>query len=329
MSAINVLIPAYQVEKYLSRCLESLLKQTFTDWEAIIVDDGSDDNTYNIIDMYRKRFNNIKAYHIQHIGLSEVRNLLISYSSSPYIFFLDADDYISPDTLLTMYRKALLYNAEIVQCQMVWTSEDDFPFERTTECSDVTVYNKEQALKAYNRTQEGPRCMSAGKLYRRKVFAGIEYPHDGRTIEDEWVAYKLIDNCKTFVTVNNKLYAYYINPNSIMRREFSLSRFDAIPAIKEAINFFSRKGLFSQVFRIEFRYLTILQQLYRDTEKNMPEETTRMTYLMNEYCRVLPIVLDNLSLNQELQTYLLNWKENPLSGEIYTYWYYVNKGLLP
>ena len=114
-----------------------------------------------------------------------------------------------------------------------------------------------------------------------------------------------------------------------MRREFSPSRFDAIPALQESINFFSKKGLLSQVNRIEFRYLTILQQLYRDTEKNMPEEKMRMTYLMNEYCRVLPRVLDNLSLNQELQTYLVNWKESPLSGEIFTYWHYVNEGLLP
>lgn len=329
MSLIDVLIPAYQVEKYLPRCLDSLLKQTFTDWDALVVDDGSDDNTYNIIKDYEKRFKRIKAYHIQHVGLSETRNILLSYASSPYIFFLDADDYISPDTLSIMYRNALLYNAEIVQCQMVWTNKENFPFQTETEHSSITVYNKEQALNAYNRTQKGPRCMSAGKLYQRNIFSGVEYPHDGRTVEDEWVAYKLIDNCTSYITVNCKLYAYYNNPDSIMRKAFSLSRFDAIPALQESIAFFLRKGLFSQVYRIEFRYLTILQQLYRDTDQNFPEEKDKLAFLMNEYCRVLPHVLTNLSLDRELKMFLINWKEKPLSGNIYTYWYYVDNGLLP
>ena len=221
---ISVLIPVYQAEQYLQRCLNSLLSQTYPQWEAILMNDGSTDNSTKIIDNYIREHPNIRTKTIPHTGLSEVRNLLIAENRNDYFFFLDADDFLAPEALEILYRTAITYDADIVQCRMDHRTEKDEITDQTDE--GITVYTREEALRAYNRTINGPRCMSAGKLYHKDVFNGIEYPHDGRTNEDEYVAYRLIDQCKRFVIVQRKLYGYYFNTSSIMRSPFNLTRYD-------------------------------------------------------------------------------------------------------
>ena len=325
--AITVLIPVYQAEKYLSRCLDSVLNQTFSFWKAILLDDGSTDNSRVIMDDYMKRDNRFQGITIAHTGLSEVRNKLIAMNTSEFFFFLDADDFLAPECLEILYDTAQKYQADIAQCQMDHrTSKDSI-----TDTTDggIDVYTREEALLAYNRTIDGPRCMSAGKLYRREVFKGIEYPHDGRTNEDEYVAFHLIDQCKRFAIVQRKLYGYYHNPASIMRSPFNLSRYDALPPILESIDFFREKGMTSQVDRISFRYLVVIQSLYQNTALHFPEEKERMIKLLKEYDWFLPRVLTNLDLPDEVSGQLLGWRQDPMKTKVNGYWYYVGNGLLP
>lgn len=324
---ITVLIPVYQAEKYLRRCLDSLLSQTFSSWHAILIDDGSTDQSIEIAGEYAAKHHNIILRRISHVGLSEVRNLLVAENISDYLFFLDADDFLAPEALEILYRTAIKYQADIVQCKMDHrTSKDSI-----TDMTDggIREYSKEEALLAYNRTIDGPRCMSAGKLYKREVFEGIEYPHDGRTNEDEYVAYRLIDKCRRFVVVRRKLYGYYHNPTSIMRSPFNLSRYDALPPILESITFFREKGMTSQVDRISFRYLMVIQSIYQNTALYFPEEKERMMQLLEEYDRVLPFVAQNLVLPEEVERQLQGWRQDPVHTQVKGYWYYVTNGLLP
>ena len=324
---ISVLIPVYQAEQYLQRCLNSLLSQTYPQWEAILMNDGSTDNSTKIIDNYIREHPNIRTKTIPHIGLSEVRNLLIAENVNDYFFFLDADDFLAPEALEILYRTAITYDADIVQCRMDHRTEKDEITDQTDE--GITVYTREEALRAYNRTINGPRCMSAGKLYHKDVFNGIEYPHDGRTNEDEYVAYRLIDQCKRFVIVQRKLYGYYFNTSSIMRSPFNLTRYDALPPLLDSIEFFRRKKIFSQVYRIEFRYLIVIQGLYQNTMQSFPEETERLAKLKEEYSRVLPDVIDNLELPSDVREPLIAWEKDPMGVKTHGYWYYVANELLP
>ena len=304
---ISVLIPSYQVESFISRCLDSVISQTYPNLEILVVDDGSSDGTVDVLKRYAAKDDRIRVWQEVHRGVSIVRNQLLKEASGEYLFFLDADDFLTPDALQILYDTAVKYQAEIVQCEMEDTSGDEI-----SDHSDrgVTVYTRMEALRAYNRTEEGPRCMSAGKLYKKSIFDHIRYPEDGRTQEDEYVAFLALDVCQRFVAVHRKLYGYFHNPNSIMRRKFSLDEYAAVEALQNSLKFFEERKIPEQVSRIRFRYLTILRCLYRKTLKNFPQETGRLSWLREEYHRHLPLMLQELKLPEEIREAFIGWEQH-------------------
>lgn len=323
---ISILIPAYNVESYIVRCLDSATKQLYENTEIVIIDDGSSDRTPQMIKEYINNNNNIRIYYEKHQGLSIIRNLLLEKASGDYLFFLDADDFLAPDALQILYDTAVKYQAEIVQCEMEDTSGDEI-----SDHSDrgVTVYTRMEALRAYNRTGEGPRCMSAGKLYKKSIFDHIRYPEDGRTQEDEYVAFLALDACQRFVAVHRKLYGYFHNPNSIMRGKFSLDEYAAVEALQNSLKFFEEREIPEQVSRIRFRYLTILRCLYRKTLENFPQETGRLSWLREEYHRHLPLMLQELELPEEIRQEFTGWEHDPEKWGGINYWHYVAHKVLP
>ncbi|MDF2943596.1 MAG: hypothetical protein K0S01_2454 [Herbinix sp.] len=323
---ISVLIPAYQSENYLCRCLESILIQTYPNVEIVIVDDGSTDRTLDIIREYACCYSNIHYKSVKKSGVSIVRNILIAESTGDYLFFLDSDDFIAKNALQVLYQVSKEHEADIVQCEMEFTSEDTL-FDMTDK--GRIIYTKEEALRAYNRTSEGPKCMMIAKLCKRNVFNGITFPNNVQTQEDEYVAFLLINNCTTFVTVRQKLYAYYNNPGSIMRRSFDLFQYEVLPAVQNSIVFYQEHNMPEQVSRISFRYLTLLRFLYTETSKSFPEEIQRMQKLLDEYEKTLPFVLENLKLPDKVKQEFQNWGAEPLSVESHNYWEYVVEEVLP
>ncbi len=323
---ISVLIPSYQVEPFISRCLDSVISQTYPNLEILVVDDGSSDGTFGVLETYAANDDRIRVWREVHRGVSIVRNQLLEEASGDYLFFLDADDFLTPDALQILYDTAVKYQAEIVQCEMEDTSGDEI-----SDHSDrgVTVYTRMEALRAYNRTGEGPRCMSAGKLYKKSIFDHIRYPEDGRTQEDEYVAFLALDVCQRFVAVHRKLYGYFHNPNSIMRRKFSLDEYAAVEALQNSLKFFEERKIPEQVSRIRFRYLTILRCLYRKTLENFPQETGRLSWLKEEYHRHLPLMLQELKLPEEIRQEFIGWEQDPEKWGGINYWYYVDRKVLP
>ena len=323
---ISVLIPSYQVEPFISRCLDSVISQTYPNLEILVVDDGSSDGTFGVLETYAANDDRIRVWREVHRGVSIVRNQLLEEASGDYLFFLDADDFLTPDALQILYDTAVKYQAEIVQCEMEDTSGDEI-----SDHSDrgVTVYTRMEALRAYNRTGEGPRCMSAGKLYKKAIFDHIRYPEDGRTQEDEYVAFLALDVCQRFVAVHRKLYGYFHNPNSIMRRKFSLDEYAAVEALQNSLKFFEERKIPEQVSRIRFRYLTFLRCLYRKTLENFPQETGRLSWLKEEYHRHLPLMLQELKLPEEIRQEFIGWEQDPEKWGGINYWYYVDRKVLP
>lgn len=323
---ISVLIPSYQVEPFISRCLDSVISQTYPNLEILVVDDGSSDGTVDVLKTYAANDDRIRVWREVHRGVSIVRNQLLEEASGDYLFFLDADDFLTPDALQILYDTAVKYQAEIVQCEMEDTSGDEI-----SDHSDrgVTVYTRMEALRAYNRTEEGPRCMSAGKLYKKSIFDHIRYPEDGRTQEDEYVAFLALDACQRFVAVHRKLYGYFHNPNSIMRGKFSLDEYAAVEALQNSLKFFEEREIPEQVSRIRFRYLTILRCLYRKTLENFPQETGRLSWLREEYHRHLPLMLQELELPEEIRQEFTGWEQDPEKWGGINYWHYVAHKVLP
>ena len=237
MSIISVIIPVYNVEKYLKRCIESVLGQTFKKFELILIDDGSTDRSNEICQMYAKKDSRITILTKKNGGAASARNKGIDWvfenSNSKWIAFIDSDDWVESHYLELLYEAVIEKRTRISQCGVFDTDgKKELP----------KIKNNEYKLLS----AEEVNCMRGvvaptRKLYARECFKNIRYP-EGKLFEDEFVTYKIIFACKQVAMIDAPLYAYYINPRSIMS-QWNPKRLDSMEAIQERIKFFREKGL--------------------------------------------------------------------------------------
>ena len=234
---VSIVVPVFKVEQYLSRCVDSILNQTFKDFELILVDDGSPDKCGQMCDEYAKTDNRIHVIHKKNGGLSDARNAGIEWcienSNSEWVTFIDSDDWIHPKYLEVLYKSAIRHNSSISVCGNKKT--DRFlPFD---DINDFEVSNMSTAKLFSEYHLEA--VVAWGKLYKKEYFADVRYPL-GRIHEDEFVTYKLLFQNKTISFVNLPLYFYYENAQSIMHSKWSVRKLDIIYAFKQQYEFFKK-----------------------------------------------------------------------------------------
>lgn len=238
MPQISVIVPIYKVEQYLERCVDSILNQTFTDFELVLVDDGSPDNCGVICDEYAKKDERIVVIHKENGGLSDARNAGIEWalknSDSEWITFIDSDDWVHIDYLEYLYNSAKKNNTDISVCHFARVSEWDSKTNTKVPLS-ANVYTPEDFY-----VKENVNAVVAwGKLYKKKLWTDIRYPY-GKIHEDEFTTYKLLFKCNMITVLDCELYYYYINPNGIMNSEWSVKRLDILDALENQIEFFQK-----------------------------------------------------------------------------------------
>ena len=252
MPKISVIVPVYNVEKYLNRCVDSILNQTFTDFECILVDDGSPDNCPKLCDEYAKKDKRIKVIHKQNGGLSDARNAGIDWvfknSDSEWISFVDSDDWIHSRYLALLFEKATEYNVDISICGYLRTSGESYNIDAPDINPDC--FNPE-LLWCENL---GNAIVACGKLFKKSIWSKTRFPL-GKLHEDEFVIYKLIFTNK-ILFLNTGLYFYFVNTNSITG-VWSPERLSVLDARKEQIAFFKENG-----FNLAYK-TTILDYIHR------------------------------------------------------------------
>lgn len=231
---VSVIIPVYNVEQYLRRCIDSVLAQEYDNIEIILVDDGSTDNSPLICDEYNKNYANVKAFHKENGGLSSARNYGIENAKGEYITFLDSDDYIHPSFVDRLVQLLQEYNTKVSQCVFELGSENHF----ASFTEEIQVTRHEGSTTFGNRAVKIAAC---GKMYEASLFETLRFPI-GKINEDEFTTYKAIDASGSIVTTNERLYYYYENPDSIMRKERQLVPLDAFEAYEERLAYFKEKG---------------------------------------------------------------------------------------
>lgn len=239
MPLLCVIVPVYNVEAYLHRCIDSILCQTFQDFQLILVDDGSPDGSGAICDGYAEKDPRIVVIHQENGGLSAARNAGIDWAfahgGSQWLFFMDSDDFIHPRTLEVLLDAAALHHTDI----------SIGGFARTTgEMPVVDPAALESSMwspKEFFMGHNVNAVIACGKLYRKSLFRDIRYPL-GKLHEDEFTTYKLLFQCDRVAVVPAPLYGYYVNEDSIMNSSWSPRRMDAIDAFKERITFFEEMG---------------------------------------------------------------------------------------
>lgn len=222
---ISVVVPIYNVEKYLNRCIESLVCQTYNNLEIMLVDDGALDECSRICDDWMQRDSRIKVIHKQNGGLSGARNAGLSIATGDYIGFVDSDDYVSEDFFESLLNTALKHNSEIVECNVARFYESGV-YEKTEDDLLVTDYSTVDALSGLIR--ENPFHQHVwNKLYKSDVLKGIDF-EVAKLNEDEFWTYQVFGRAKQVSKINKTMYFYFQRNNSIMGGDYSLRRLDGL-----------------------------------------------------------------------------------------------------
>lgn len=224
-SKISVVVPIYNVEKYLERCIDSIINQTYKNIEIILIDDGSPDSCPRICDYYASIDARVKVIHKINGGLSDARNAGIDIATGTYISFIDSDDYVSNDYIEYLHRAIANNNSSIATCKYEEFNESSLPFINDND-TKIVNYSPEQALQNMYYQKEFTHS-SWGKLYDIDLFKNIRYPK-GKICEDLGTTYRLIAISKKVTVCSSKKYYYYKRTGSIMNSTFSVNRMDGI-----------------------------------------------------------------------------------------------------
>ena len=292
MSLISVIVPVYKVEKYIHRCVDSILRQTFTDFELILVDDGSPDNCGTICDEYSKKDNRVHVIHQENSGLSVARNSGIDWvfnnSDSQWISFIDSDDWVNEKYLEILLNAVVQTKARMSVCGYKKTVGEELEI---LQIDNVKLYGPEEFYCNYS--TNATATVSWGKLYHKDCFDTIRYPA-GKIHEDEFVTYKIIFRNKDIAMVDIPLYAYYMRDSSITNSGWGPNKLVVFEAIEEQIHFFMKNGYDRAYARRIVAYVStcvshikelekIKKISYRNYEKMLRKKLKRAIYLYRKY----------------------------------------------
>lgn len=219
MVQVSIVVPLYNVEKYIERCLKSIMEQTFDNYEVIIVNDGSKDNSINIAEKFQKRYpDKIRIITQKNAGLSAARNKGIQEAVGEYICFIDSDDFIKDDMIEKLYQQAVDKNADMVICGVnKYIESTKETYEDVREYDETRIFDSEHCIREFllDKTVEGYAC---NKLFKRSLFLdnNIQYPV-GKMFEDVETTIKLIIASDRIAFSDNYGYYYVQREGSITK----------------------------------------------------------------------------------------------------------------
>lgn len=221
---ISVIVPIYNVEPYLRRCVDSIIAQTYTNLEILLVDDGSPDNCPAICDEYAQQDQRVRVIHKENGGLSDARNAALDVTTGEWIVCVDSDDYVTPDYVSTLYGLCLRHNCKMSVASCCIVVEDAQSEIRESPIKEY-MFARDEALAAmFNHSLFDVSAWC--KLYHRSLFSGVRYPK-GYVFEDFQTTYKLMLRCDTGVAFSSKqTYYYLLRPDSI-EGKFSERKIDS------------------------------------------------------------------------------------------------------
>lgn len=301
MASISVIVPVYKVEAFLSRCVDSILAQSYRDFELILVDDGSPDNCGAICDAYARRDSRIHVIHQENGGLSAARNAGIDWvmknSESQWLAFVDSDDWVHADYLRLLYEAVTAAGCRISACDFFRTSGDGFPEEEEKKpqaysaddyyCGDVH--------------KGGATAVAWNKLYDRALFTALRYPV-GLLNEDEFTTYLAVYEAGSVAVVEKRLYAYYQNPNGIMLSKWNPRRLHILQAFEEQIEYARKKDNRRLLRKAAKAYVLSIHEQLQKAERGYHKELRaklRRGLKLGRDCGAFPCNWENLWAYEE------------------------------
>lgn len=262
---ISIIVPIYNAERYLNRCIDSVLSQTFTDFELLLIDDGSTDKSGDICDGYVQKDSRMKVFHIENAGVSAARNFGLDNARGEWITFVDADDWIDKDMYYKLYNEAILSEADIVICDFyIYYNQSSKELIKSVS----TESSKEDIIKNY--------MLSFTSLWNILVHRSLyekyplRIPEDFTVCEDFWLSVQLFYYAKKISSVHVPLYFYNReNINSILNNPNKTRYIDECKVFFDIVSFFKKKNVLPLYQReISWRFLNSKQDLVLNPSKH-------------------------------------------------------------
>lgn len=236
MARVSIIIPVYNVENYIRKCIESVISQTFSEIEIILVDDGSTDGSGRICEEYKNKDNRIKVVHKDNGGLSSARNCGISIATGEYLGFIDSDDYIAKDMFEKLYTNIIKEDADVSICGIYQCYEGKEPPINEPWYSVLTP--QEAIAIAFQGKKFSVNAVN--KLYKKELFKDVRYP-EGKTTEDAFVIVDIFSQCKKIVATSEQKYYYFHREGSITTVKSAANCFDCIEAYGRNLEIINQK----------------------------------------------------------------------------------------
>ncbi|MGF0018732.1 glycosyltransferase family 2 protein [Sporofaciens sp. SGI.106] len=236
MAEVSIIVPVYQVEKYIAQCIESVLNQTFQDFELILIDDGSKDESGIICDLYAMKDDRIIVIHTDNQGAAAARNVGLERASGRYITFLDGDDYLAPNMVERLYEVIEYSQYDMVVCDflnILPNEKDNF----IVHLQEKTVNGREVLEHLKNEKNHGLWTIVWNKIYKRKVLENLRFP-DGKYFEDEFFSNQLYLVSNQIHVIPDVLCYHRVLETSTMNTQKIENYLDLLEALQERLEIY-------------------------------------------------------------------------------------------
>lgn len=293
MPKISVIVPVYNAEKYLAECIDSILSQSFSDFEVILVDDGSPDSSGRLCDAYAAKYPCVSIIHQENRGQAAARNQAMAQAKGDWICFVDSDDLIHPRMLELLHQAATETGAPIAMCGMLEAVDLPEDFRKDGDVSFRLLSMDEQTLVTLYDADQYPGWVACAKLISRALIESYPF-REGRVYEDNEAVCRWICKGGTLAATEEKLYFYRGNPDSTTKADFRLKRLDYLWALESIIGYYRDLGYETLRQRFVSRYLEavisccngaryllgrpdVVKQIEKQTRATLRRERIRLT----------------------------------------------------
>ncbi len=305
---ISVIVPIYKVEKYLDKCVNSIINQTYTDLEIILVDDGSPDNCSAMCDEYAKQDRRIKVIHKANGGLSDARNAGLDICKGEYIAFVDSDDWLEDNYIKIMYDQIIEDKSDMVICGYQRVDEHNKVLNVDRIATNIVRYDNSNKFELLFHNNSIARIVAWNKLYARHIFDTLRYPI-GRIYEDEFVIYDVINNCNKITLLPDVLYNYLVRNDSITGTKVVTDKIiHGIDCVKYRLSRMGNGNKYINEVLAELIYAYV--NIYIKAKGNKPLRKKIYKMFVQDYDMLMEVVF----LKSRLKCRLFRYMPNILAG---------------
>ena len=279
-----MIVPVYQVEKYIAQCIESVLNQTFQDFELILIDDGSKDQSGRICDLYAAKDDRILVIHTENRGAAAARNVGLDHASGRYITFLDGDDYLDEHMIARLYEEIVDSEYDMVVCDflnLLPDEEDNF----IVHLQEKTVNGREVLEHLKNERNYGLWTIVWNKIYKREVLENLRFP-DGKYFEDEFFSNQLYLNSNQIHVIPDVLCYHRVLASSTMNTQKIENYLDLLDALQERLDIYfkydySEDEIYKVLIFLLDTFTKCVRAKFSGTNKKRVEQTRRFIKIVS------------------------------------------------